>query len=113
MTDVQVTPTEVWTEGTLSDICICGHPRRRHHPPAQRYGHTCAECACIYFETAPIDPERPIEAQLADAIRCTAHIEDRILRARYVLTDLKLRGILVERVQRDARGRFVGSAVPA
>jgi hypothetical protein len=65
----------------------------------------------MYFETAPIAEDRPVYAQLADAIRCTTHIEDRELRARYVLKDMELRGYIVQRVARDATGRFV--RVPA
>jgi hypothetical protein len=63
----------------------------------------------MYFETAPIDPERPVEAQLADAIRCTTHIEDRLLRAKYIVTDMRLRGFVIQHVARDESGRFVRS----
>jgi hypothetical protein len=60
----------------------------------------------MYFETAPIAEDRPVYAQLADAIRCTTHIDDRELRARYVLKDMESRGYVVQKVARDATGRF-------
>ena len=52
--------------------------------------------------------DRPIDEALADALRCTSHItDDRRLRARYIITDLRLRGWLLQRANRDQRGRFV------
>lgn len=103
-----------FTEPThnLSGVCICGHTGRKHHPRGHAYPFTCSLCSCLYFEVAPISEARPIEEQVADALRCTKHIEDRILRARYVVQDLKLRGFVVQRVNRDERGRFL-PAVPA
>ena len=63
----------------------------------------------MYFETAPIDPERPIDAQLADAIRCTSHIAEPGLRARYVIADMRLRGFVIQKVVRNNAGRFASS----
>src|SRR3990167_9517033 len=93
-------------ETTLDSICICAHQARKHHPSTQAWAYTCSICSCMYFETAPISEARPVEAQLADAIRCTTHIDDRLLRARYVLKDMELRGFIVQKVARDATGRF-------
>lgn len=100
------------TESThnLSGVCICGHTGRKHHSRLHAHAFTCGLCSCMYFEVAPIEGSRPVEEQVADAIRCTTHIDDRILRARYVLADMKVRGFVIQRVNRDEHGRFVGGA---
>jgi hypothetical protein len=101
-----------FTEPThnLSGACICGHTGRKHHARGHAHAFTCSLCSCLYFEVAPIEEERPVYEQVADAIRCTSHIHDRMLRGRYVVADLQTRGYVLQRVVRDERGRFVGGA---
>ena len=90
----------------LSTVCICGHAARKHHPPGHAHAETCSLCSCLYMETSQIADDRPIDEALMDAIRCSTHIEDRRLRARYVIEDLRLRGWSLQRVTRDLHGRF-------
>jgi hypothetical protein len=110
MTDT-ATPTATvgFTEPTwnLNAICICSHEARRHHPRGHTYAFSCSLCSCLYMETPPIGDARPLDEALMDAIRCTSHItDDRALRARYIIQDLKLRGWQFQRITRDERGRF-------
>lgn len=110
MNDTATATPPGFTEPTwdLGAVCICGHQARRHHPRGSQYPFSCSVCGCLYMETPPIDDARPLDEALMDAIRCTSHItEDRALRARYVTEDLRLRGWTFQRLDRDARGRFV------
>ena len=86
--------------------CICGHEGRRHHTASHAHGLSCSLCPCMYFETAPLPDGAPLSVAMTDALRCTEHISERAIRAGYILTDLKLRGWIVQRSVRDATGRF-------
>ena len=55
--------------------------------------------------STPAPTPRTVADEVSEALRCTEHIEDRAIRAKYIVQTLKLDGYVIQ--ARGADGRFV------
>lgn len=103
------------------ELCICGRPRWKH--PSNEDDRKAIAWTTVSgevphhlfiaprFESSeptehdgPIAISDPAIVDMAEALRCTTHIENRGLRAGYLVTDMRIRGWVF--LRRDDKGRF-------
>ena len=108
------------------DLCMCAKPRWQHADTPDRLEVVRHN---TYHEEIPhhafMDPSKPeptegpglidmartdgkkpqqVMVDMADALRCTTHIDNRGLRAAYLVTDMRLRGYVI--LKRLPNGRL-------